>query len=115
MCHENEMGAAKEQHPYIICRLDKQRRWNSGGTVTRPLFINIQLDISRILGRHFGSKGLAVLAVRDELNGIGSLDSGRSDYDLYVGRGRNIGICNGYRDISLTKIPPIAGRENFNQ
>lgn len=38
MCHENEMGAAKEQHPYIICRLDKQRRWNSGGTVTRPLF-----------------------------------------------------------------------------
>lgn len=39
MCHENEMGAAKEQHPYIICRLDKQRRWNSGGTVTRPLFI----------------------------------------------------------------------------
>ena len=33
MCHENEMGAAKEQHPYIICRLDKQRRWNSGGTV----------------------------------------------------------------------------------
>ena len=54
MCHENEMGAAKEQHPYIICRLDKQRRWNSGGTVTRPLF-----------------------------------------------RG--------------SKIPPIAGRENFNQ
>ena len=41
MCHENEMGAAKEQHPYIICRLDKQRRWNSGGTVTRPLFIII--------------------------------------------------------------------------
>lgn len=41
MCHENEMGAAKEQHPYIICRLDKQRRWNSGGTVTRPLFIAI--------------------------------------------------------------------------
>lgn len=40
MCHENEMGAAKEQHPYIICRLDKQRRWNSGGTVTRPLFIS---------------------------------------------------------------------------
>lgn len=40
MCHENEMGAAKEQHPYIICRLDKQRRWNSGGTVTRPLFSN---------------------------------------------------------------------------
>lgn len=39
MCHENEMGAAKEQHPYIICRLDKQRRWNSGGTVTRPLFM----------------------------------------------------------------------------
>lgn len=38
MCHENEMGAAKEQHPYIICRLDKQRRWNSSGTVTRPLF-----------------------------------------------------------------------------
>lgn len=42
MCHENEMGAAKEQHPYIICRLDKQRRWNSGGTVTRPLFSGIQ-------------------------------------------------------------------------
>ena len=41
MCHENEMGAAKEQHPYIICRLDKQRRWNSGGTVTRPLFTAI--------------------------------------------------------------------------
>lgn len=41
MCHENEMGAAKEQHPYIICRLDKQRRWNSGGTVTRPLFTPI--------------------------------------------------------------------------
>lgn len=41
MCHENEMGAAKEQHPYIICRLDKQRRWNSGGTVTRPLFIAV--------------------------------------------------------------------------
>jgi hypothetical protein len=41
MCHENEMGAAKEQHPYIICRLDKQRRWNSGGTVTRPLFTTL--------------------------------------------------------------------------
>lgn len=44
MCHENKMGAAKEQHPYIICRLDKQKWWNSGtaveqsGTVTRPLF-----------------------------------------------------------------------------
>ena len=37
MCHENKMGAAKEQHPYIICRLDKQKWWNSG-TVTRPLF-----------------------------------------------------------------------------
>lgn len=45
MCHENEMGAAKEQHPYIICRLDKQRRWNSGGTVTRPLFTNPGLDV----------------------------------------------------------------------
>lgn len=43
MCHENEMGAAKEQHPYIICRLDKQRRWNSGGTVTRPLFIDCKV------------------------------------------------------------------------
>lgn len=51
MCHENEMGAAKEQHPYIICRLDKQRRWNSSGTewnrewnsgtVTRPLFTQV--------------------------------------------------------------------------
>lgn len=39
MCHENKMGAAKEQHPYIICRLDKQKWWNSSGTVTRPLFI----------------------------------------------------------------------------
>lgn len=38
MCHENKMGAAKEQHPYIICRLDKQKWWNSSGTVTRPLF-----------------------------------------------------------------------------
>ena len=45
MCHENEMGAAKEQHPYIICRLDKQRRWNSGGTVTRPLFIILRFII----------------------------------------------------------------------
>lgn len=43
MCHENEMGAAKEQHPYIICRLDKQRRWNSGGTVTRPLFTSLYI------------------------------------------------------------------------
>lgn len=32
MCHENKMGAAKEQHPYIICRLDKQKWWNSSGT-----------------------------------------------------------------------------------
>lgn len=48
MCHENEMGAAKEQHPYIICRLDKQRRWNSGGTVTRPLFTG---KIPPIIGR----------------------------------------------------------------
>lgn len=45
MCHENEMGAAKEQHPYIICRLDKQRRWNSGGTVTRPLFMDEKLGV----------------------------------------------------------------------
>ena len=53
MCHENEMGAAKEQHPYIICRLDKQRRWNSGGTVTRPLFIPffnlLVIEINRII------------------------------------------------------------------
>lgn len=42
MCHENKMGAAKEQHPYIICRLDKQKWWNSSGTVTRPLFTIIQ-------------------------------------------------------------------------
>lgn len=62
MCHENEMGAAKEQHPYIICRLDKQRRWNSGGTVTRPLFTK-----------------------KKEKNR------------------------------ASPKIPPIAGRENFNQ
>lgn len=48
MCHENEMGAAKEQHPYIICRLDKQRRWNSGGTVTRPLFIPHNYIIPRL-------------------------------------------------------------------
>lgn len=33
MCHENKMGAAKEQHPYIICRLDKQKWWNSGTAV----------------------------------------------------------------------------------
>lgn len=46
MCHENEMGAAKEQHPYIICRLDKQRRWNSGGTVTRPLFNFLVIEIN---------------------------------------------------------------------
>ena len=32
MCHENKMGAAKEQHPYIICRLDKQKWWNRSGT-----------------------------------------------------------------------------------
>lgn len=43
MCHENKMGAAKEQHPYIICRLDKQKWWNSSGTVTRPLFTELLL------------------------------------------------------------------------
>lgn len=47
MCHENKMGAAKEQHPYIICRLDKQKWWNSSGTVTRPLFIYIILGAKK--------------------------------------------------------------------
>lgn len=61
-----------------------------------------QLDLGRILRCHLGSKGFAVLAVRDEFNGIGSFDSGRSDYDLYVGRRRNVCVRNGNRDISLT-------------
>ena len=53
MCHENKMGAAKEQHPYIN-QVDivggtgwnrgwnRVEQWNSSGTsgtVTRPLFI----------------------------------------------------------------------------
>lgn len=52
MCHENKMGAAKEQHPYIN-QVDivggtgwnrgwnRVEQWNSSGTsgtVTRPLF-----------------------------------------------------------------------------
>ena len=52
MYHENKMGAVREQHPYIICRLDKQRWWNSSGTVTRPLFIIIHdfIFINRLNG-----------------------------------------------------------------
>lgn len=57
MCHENEMGAAKEQHPYIICRLDKQRRWNSGGTVTRPLFIRYQRGACVNMRPKWGNSG----------------------------------------------------------
>lgn len=57
MCHENKMGAAKEQHPYIN-QVDivggtgwnrgwnRVEQWNSSGTsgtVTRPLFsVSIQ-------------------------------------------------------------------------
>ena len=61
-----------------------------------------QLDLGRILRCHLSSKGFTVLAVRDEFNGIGSLDSGRSNYDLNMGRRRNVCVRNGYRDISLT-------------
>ena len=54
MCHENKMGAAKEQHPYIN-QVDivggtgwnrgwnRVEQWNSSGTsgtVTRPLFMS---------------------------------------------------------------------------
>lgn len=52
MCHENKMGAAKEQHPYIICRLDKQKWWNSSGTVPRPLFMRPQWGSSGN-GKHY--------------------------------------------------------------
>ena len=61
-----------------------------------------QLDLGRILRCHLSSKGFTVLAVRDEFNGIGSLDSGRSNYDLNMGRRRNVCVRNGNRDISLT-------------
>lgn len=70
MCHENEMGAAKEQHPYIICRLDKQRRWNSGGTVTRPLFIIPRLD--DVVNHH----SPATSSVPQELSCVQSVWSG---------------------------------------
>lgn len=58
MCHENKMGAAKEQHPYIN-QVDivggtgwnrgwnRVEQWNSSGTsgtVTRPLFKTIWSD-----------------------------------------------------------------------
>ena len=61
MCHENKMGAAKEQHPYIN-QVDivggtgwnrgwnRVEQWNSSGTsgtVTRPLFITVFTDICR--------------------------------------------------------------------
>lgn len=84
MCHENEMGAAKEQHPYIICRLDKQRRWNSGGTVTRPLFTGADCAPLQIARRGFAGGGFAVFVGADVL------------------------------DLAETKIPPIIGRDDFN-
>lgn len=39
MCHENKMGAAKEQHPYINqVDIVGGTEGGTGGTVTRPLF-----------------------------------------------------------------------------
>ena len=63
MCHENKMGAAKEQHPYIN-QVDivggtgwnrgwnRVEQWNSSGTsgtVTRPLFKSGTLSPSSFL------------------------------------------------------------------
>lgn len=63
MCHENKMGAAKEQHPYIN-QVDivggtgwnrgwnRVEQWNSSGTsgtVTRPLFSFLTKQYGQIL------------------------------------------------------------------
>ena len=65
MCHENKMGAAKEQHPYIN-QVDivggtgwnrgwnRVEQWNSSGTsgtVTRPLFTTYS-KTERLAGYH---------------------------------------------------------------
>lgn len=76
MCHENKMGAAKEQHPYIICRLDKQKWWNSSGTVTRPLFTISSRDIIPRLDDVVNHHSPATSSVPQELSCVQSVWSG---------------------------------------
>lgn len=84
MCHENKMGAAKEQHPYIN-QVDivggtgwnrgwnRVEQWNSSGTsgtVTRPLFIIPRLD--DVVNHH----SPATSSVPQELSCVQSVWSG---------------------------------------
>ena len=61
-----------------------------------------KLDIGGVLGSHLSTQRLGSLTVEFQTQSFGGFYSGGENHDLYVGRGRNIGICNGYRDISLT-------------
>ena len=61
-----------------------------------------KLDIGGVLGSHLSTQRLGSLTVEFQTQSFGGFYSGGENHDLDMGRGRNIGICNRYCDISLT-------------